>query len=226
MGYMSFLNNSVNYSLQQFIKEKLSKLISLPLKDDLLFITSHTVSNSTFNILLFMSSNLEIEYYIEINQLFYSDYVVECSDVGQEMIYLDNIIYPRERSNRDSLHEIFYKLLPRLKNLGNSNICISIKVEYDESNNYLLELKENDYNGVCDNVIKTIEKTNSIDVYNVYNKVSGNQEGILYIKTLYDSVELYKLFDKTTFLDLSCNYNVKFKKWQWSIKNKKNSGRI
>lgn len=61
-------------------------------------------------------------------------------------------------------------------------------------------------------VSKTIYKTKYIDVYNVNNIDTNDNEGILYIKTIKDSKKLYNICqDKIV---LTCIFNEQFKKWQ------------
>lgn len=61
-------------------------------------------------------------------------------------------------------------------------------------------------------ISKTIYKTKYIDVYDVKNIDTNDNEGILYIKTIKDSKKLYDICrDKIV---LTCTFNHKFKKWQ------------
>lgn len=72
-------------------------------------------------------------------------------------------------------------------------------------------------------IIKRITKGKFIDVYNVCNIETNNNEGILYIRTLDNSKQIRRLFDNKenigeTFIEMPCEYNLYFKKW--SIKRK------
>lgn len=63
--------------------------------------------------------------------------------------------------------------------------------------------------------VKVLKKSKYIDVYNVFNKDSQNNEGILYVKGLKESKYLRKLFDKTEedYLLIECDFNNDFHKW-------------
>ena len=65
-----------------------------------------------------------------------------------------------------------------------------------------------------ENSIKRITKGKYIDVYNVYNMDTNNQENILYVKTLSDSKKLISLLEDNEYIELKCVYNTNFKKWQ------------
>ena len=66
----------------------------------------------------------------------------------------------------------------------------------------------------CDT--KGIIKGKYSDVYHVYNIQNNNNEGILYIKTLKDSLDILKLFENKTSdgIILNCEYNIQNKKWK------------
>ena len=70
--------------------------------------------------------------------------------------------------------------------------------------------------------IKKITKGKFIDVYDVANITTNNKEGILYIKTIIDSKDIRKKFEENEqkgifFIDILCEYNQHFKKWQITI---------
>lgn len=52
------------------------------------------------------------------------------------------------------------------------------------------------------------------DVYNVYNNITNNHEGILYIKGITESKKMKQLFKTNTNPVLKCIYNTTFSKWQ------------
>lgn len=60
---------------------------------------------------------------------------------------------------------------------------------------------------------KIIEKTKLVEVYNVYNIESKNNEGLLYIKSIKDSKKIKELFKNTDSTTLECNWNSNFNKW-------------
>ena len=61
---------------------------------------------------------------------------------------------------------------------------------------------------------KYLEKTSYADVYKVYDVNTGNEQGILYIKGLYESKIMKEYLKNDTKHIIKCNYNTNFKKWQ------------
>lgn len=59
--------------------------------------------------------------------------------------------------------------------------------------------------------IKIITKSKYIDVYHVYNKITNNSEGLLYVKGLKESKLLQSMNFET--IELQCSFNHTFKKW-------------
>lgn len=71
---------------------------------------------------------------------------------------------------------------------------------------YLYDDKEN---------LKIIEKGKYIDVFNVYSSITGNSEGILYIKGMYESKAMKAIFKENTQNQaINCIFNNDFNKWQ------------
>jgi len=60
--------------------------------------------------------------------------------------------------------------------------------------------------------MKIIKKGNQIDIYLVFNIKTNNKEGILYVKTLKESIKLKELIKDE--IEINCKYNNIFKKWQ------------
>jgi len=67
---------------------------------------------------------------------------------------------------------------------------------------------------VLKNEIKIITKGKYIDVYNVYNNITNNHEGILYVKGLKESKYIKQLFDINDSVEIECVFNNNFKKWE------------
>lgn len=86
--------------------------------------------------------------------------------------------------------------------------CIEIKNGFVKNQKFIIN---ND--AIFKTEIKKIEKTELIDIYNVFDICSNNKQGILYIKTLNDSLKIRKLFETCNTLQFKCYYNNKFKKW-------------
>jgi hypothetical protein len=61
---------------------------------------------------------------------------------------------------------------------------------------------------------KRITKGKYIDVYHVFNKETNNSEGILYVKGLKESKYLQKLLFDSDSVNIMCQFNHNFKKWQ------------
>lgn len=61
---------------------------------------------------------------------------------------------------------------------------------------------------------KEIEMGNKIEIYNVYNIDTKNNEGLLLVKTLKQSIMLRELFNnKIKRVKIKCKYDIKKKKW-------------
>ena len=165
-----------------------------------------------------------------------------------DLLSIDNKIIDCEYSLRYNIinNIIKDKNLDNLN--GHLNIGIHSMFEYtsDNEDNYNIILKmfknnfkfKNDINSVQiindNNLVKTntqsinidievpvnkkITKGKFIDVYNVFNINTNNNEGILYIKTIDDSKTLRKMFENKEnigvfFIEILCDYNHHFKKW-------------
>ncbi len=80
-----------------------------------------------------------------------------------------------------------------------------IKIQYSEHNEYAKQ-----------NEIKSIIKTQKPDVYYVYDTKTNEFEGLLYIKTLKDSIKMksldWDLYNNK--IQLECSFNNTFLKWQ------------
>jgi hypothetical protein len=99
-------------------------------------------------------------------------------------IFKNNFVFKDEISSIEHINEISFK-------------------KYKE----VVEVQRN-------NEHKIITKGKYIDVYNIFNKETNNNEGILYVKGLQDSKTLQKLFNNYEFIELECCFNINFKKWQ------------
>lgn len=62
-------------------------------------------------------------------------------------------------------------------------------------------------------IFKIIEKTNKSEIYKVYNISTNDYEGLLYIKTLQDSIYMYNLTQNCDTCTLECVFNSNFQKW-------------
>lgn len=223
----NFLNNSVNYSQQQMIKKKLETLVSNISNynqdyNDYIFygelykIFITRIANSKYNTLFIFNQDGNVEYFMECclasefnNDLFFLGYK------RNDTIYIVDVVV--NNASFDERYRLVNELLcDNLDSLVNINnhVSISIHALYSKSlcNEYLIPLLYDcQYDKDCE---KIIEKTTYSDVYNVYNIVSKNNEGILYIKTSNESLELLQEFKKIKTLVKKCIYNETFKKFQ------------
>jgi hypothetical protein len=158
-----------------------------------------------------------------------------------DILCIDNKIIESEYFIR---YNIINNTIKNLDNLnGHLNIGVHSMFEYDTDNfNMILRMFKNNFKFKTDinsvqiinnnNLVKTntteticidklkkrITKGKFIDVYNVFNINTNNNEGILYIRTINDSKILRKMFeDKENkgvfFIEVTCEYNNHFKKW-------------
>jgi hypothetical protein len=80
--------------------------------------------------------------------------------------------------------------------------------------------KHNKINKVRNDIInkankqKRIEKGPYIDVYNVFDLETGENNGILYIKGLEESKQMKELIKHSQYITLNCSFNTNFNKWQ------------
>lgn len=99
-------------------------------------------------------------------------------------IFKNNFIYKDEICCLETIHKKIFK-----------------KISYIEPNNKIEE--------------KWIEKSNRfVDVYNVYDINTMNNQGILYIRGIKESKNMIKLFDGQEKIKIKCIWNNIFNKWQ------------
>lgn len=60
---------------------------------------------------------------------------------------------------------------------------------------------------------KRVEKTSVVEVYNVFN-LNGTFEGILYIKTKFDSKKIRDMFKRENSIVIECVFNQRFRKFE------------
>jgi hypothetical protein len=162
-----------------------------------------------------------------------------------DILFMENSTIVCDYSLRFSLiNEILFNNLECLKNLnGHFSIGIHPIFEINEQdnnenvimnifkNNFIFKdeinsiemihnnklIKENRFSEdqLLNDNIKIIRVDKYIDVFNVYNELSHNVEGILYIRTLVDSKKMIELFKnhKNGEIKIKCQFNHHFKKW-------------
>lgn len=67
---------------------------------------------------------------------------------------------------------------------------------------------------ITENAEKRISKSKLSDVYHVFNIETGDNEGILYIKGIKESVLIKKMILGKDFIRVECKFNTIFQKWQ------------
>lgn len=157
-----------------------------------------------------------------------------------DILYKNNEILDVDYKFRYTLlNELFYPINLQLRNINN-NITISIHAIFNNDNKNMIDIFKNNFiykNEICcietinnfnkkrflddssleiSNQYKLIEKTTYTDVYNVYNNETKEKEGILYVKGIKESKYIKLLFKNTNGngIELMCQYNKKFNKWQ------------
>lgn len=161
-----------------------------------------------------------------------------------DILFMEKSTITCDYSSRLSLiNEILFKYLPCLKSL-NGHFSIGIhpvfEMDCDNNENTILNIFKNNFifkkeinsieivnnkklvkenslseNNLLNDSIKIISKDKYIDVFNVYNGTTHNNEGILYIKTISDSKRMIELFkhSESNEIKIKCKYNHHFKKW-------------
>ena len=64
--------------------------------------------------------------------------------------------------------------------------------------------------------LKIVKKTSKSEIYQVYDTLTNDNEGLLYVKSLYISKKLDELFKNNPILELNCVYNFNFQKWMYT----------
>lgn len=141
------------------------------------------------------------------------------------------------------INELFYPITSFLSNINN-NISIGIHAIFNNNNKNMMHIFKNNFKykkEICgvesiddykktqyfDDILhynqsyekitnKTIEKTNYTDVYNVFDEITKEFEGILYVKGVYESNQMKILFktQNSNSINNQCKFNKKFNKWE------------
>ena len=182
------------------------------------------------------TGKIKDDFYIKIPNVFDKNYFIEGYLYGKEykvtdIMMINNDVISSNSSNTsysrryNLVHQIFNKqTLDKLINLNNK-ITFLVHPVFTE----IIDNPQDEYietvsgNSKCntrvvlDNTFKgdkIIRRGKYSDVYHVFDAESLNEQGILYVKTLSDSLYLQKLFKDSPENRLQCIYNSKFKKYQ------------
>ena len=211
--YCFIINKGQNYKTLYFFPEKEKNTLS----DFFLEIDSYKLNENCNNCLLegYMYSNnkefLITDMLINNNSIITSEYSLRYSLLktlfnetllnGHLYINIHNILPKCEDTQVYNIFKTNFKYGIEINSMEYiSDIKVNI-MEKNERNKVVTEMKQ-------------ISKGNFIDVYNVFNIETLNNEGILYVKTLSDSKYLSKELKDKDNIVLECMYNNQFKKWQ------------
>lgn len=118
-----------------------------------------------------------------------------------------------ENENEDVLDNLFYIFKNNFvyANEINSIEYLQIGLQNSDCINLIKTQKVQKQENIV--LSKTIKKTKYSDVFKVYNTDSGNEEGVLYIKSILISKNLRELTKECDSIVLKCEYNHHFFKW-------------
>lgn len=159
------------------------------------------------------------------------DYETRFSLINEFLI--DNEIYLQSLKNLNNhldigIHPIFTDEQQDLVDIFINNFVFSNQINYIEKSKYTgfektnIEISEDvnfkKHKNLLDTVQKKIIKvTNLPDVYEVFSHTNGSYNGILYVKTLQESLYLKNIFKKnptTETIVENCCFDSNFNKWK------------
>jgi len=199
------------------------------------------VKNTLVNFFLECDLTFEHQSYLVEGYLYGSNLYANNSSSDKMHYLITDILFIGDRiidynyNNRyDIINDIFFKLLPKMKNINNlinigihntinetfipiflnnfawknEIICIENINNFNKTQKYLnANVQEKS------NIDKKIVKTKTSDVYKVYNIETNDYEGLLYINTLKMSKHINSLFKKCEEQVILCSFNTQFQKW-------------
>ena len=112
-----------------------------------------------------------------------------------------------------NIHPIFNAVNQNLIKVFGNNFIYKNEISYLER---VTNFEKTRFVGITnkENAEKYIEMGKYTDVYNVYDKMTNNFTGILYIRGIRESVQMKTLFKNEKRILLPCTFNINFKKWQ------------
>lgn len=225
-------NNNIKYYL--FITNK-SKLETSKEKYNTLYFFPDT--NNKFDYKL-------TDFYLEIDERFKKDYLLEgylyknsddklfflitdiliinndvvIVDYNMRLTIINEIIIDINLCDLNNhmninLHPVFQKENENLIKIFKDNFIFKSDICSIESINNFIKIRYLDRNDL-ENTDKIIEIGKYSDVYNIYDKVTNNYQGILYIKGLKQSKTMKNLLLNKNKIILKCKFNNNFKKWE------------
>ncbi len=190
------------------------------------------------------SDNKLSDFYLEIDEKFKQEFLFEgylykntdnkLSFLITDVLIINNEVIMTDYATRLTIiNEIVTGI--NLYDLNN-HVSINLHPVFKKESENLIKIFKNNFvfkTDICcieliDNFIKTryldkkdLEETDKIieigkysDVYNIYDVVTNNYTGILYIKGLKQSKMMKDLFLNKNKITLKCKFNNDFKKWE------------
>lgn len=225
-------NNNIKYYL--FITNK-SKLENLKDKYNILYFFPDVTTEL---------DNTLSDFYLEIDERFKSDYLFEgflykrsdnkLSFLITDVLIIENDIVMTDYASRLTIiNEI---IMDKYLNNLNNKVNINLHPIFKKENENLIKIFKDNFifkSDICcielvNNFIKTryvdnvdLEASEKVikigkysDVYNIYDVITNNYQGILYIKGINQSREMKRLLLNKDKIKLQCKFNNDFKKWE------------
>lgn len=188
-----------------------NSMISMKLDDKLKYI-NNIISNH-------MDNNSNQYFIFKVNKLYnYQDLKELIEDIIPNCNLETNgiVFYPLY----SGITKIFINKSNENKNNTSSNIVISNNndinnLSYDIIKNYVTILHNRKYSYETEGTVKKLylEKTDMVDVYNVYTINMKDKYGIAHIPNMKTSHYCNDIFKNTNIQKFNCIYNEHFKKW-------------
>lgn len=233
------MNNNKKYYMYITNKNKLEKNSND--KYNIVYMFPDNNSINYFKNIKLENNNVS-DFYFEIDSQFtdsflFEGYLYKQSEkyeylVTDVLIHNDSIITSEYSTRNVIINEVLRHL--KLKNLNN-HMSIGIHTVFNPSNqNYIKIFKDNFIykkelccieivknnikerqiqNSNSDKILKKITKSNVSEIYYVFDIITNNKEGILYIKGLKESKKIKELLCNNESINIDCIYNKHFSKW-------------
>lgn len=145
------------------------------------------------------------------NQPITTDYATRLTIINE--LIMDINLFDLNNHLSINLHPVFKKANENLIKIFKNNFIFKMDICSIELVNNFVKTRYIDKRDVQD-TDKIIEIGKYSDVYNVYDVLTNNHEGILYIKGLKQSKTIKNLFVNKNKIVLKCKFNSEFKKWE------------
>ncbi len=177
------------------------------------------------------------DFYIRVKNVFSENLLIEGYLYDKDYKISDILVtdYPPLQDYRERYKQICDFFNPKLGLLKNLNNRITFSItEYVETTESLPQYAKMDYIEVIQGlnkrnkqvhfydfnpIDKIIKKGLQSDVYLVHDNITLEYQGLLYVRTMMDSLNILKLFTDKEEISLKCIFNEKFLKWTWDMDN-------